>query len=99
MRRKHHDTEFLAHKNELESGSQPKALGYFAEIYFALFVDIDSNLSPRDRLRTVLNEPLVASVLKGFKGTLENDKMPSASDIGEQQSCGRHYSYGFAVLA
>ncbi len=87
------------HLDNIRSGLNIGALSGLAKFWFGLFVDVDHELSPEDRLRAETDEEITTAALKGFVAALRNTQMPSAKSIGEALADSRVYEFGYAVLA
>lgn len=87
------------HRQEIESG---KALGFLihcAQIWWDLFVDVNHEITPRERLIEELGEDLADSIVKGFLAALANQKFNEIAEIAEADIEGKSYTQGYVVLA
>lgn len=97
--RAENDERLLGKIDSVASGTDIDALEPFARAYLGLFLDIDSNIAPRERIAMLANPELAVAVTDGFVAALERLDLPSPVDIGDALVRGEPFIQGFIVLA
>lgn len=97
--RAENDELLLGKIERVASGTDIDALEPFARAYLGLFLDIDGNIAPRERIAMLANPKLAAAVIDGFAAALERLELPSAAQIGDALVRGEPFIQGFIVLA
>jgi len=97
--RAENDELLLGKIDRVASGTDVDALEPFARAYLGLFLDIDSNIAPRDRIALLANPTLAAAVVDGFAAALERLELPTPAEIGTALVRGEPFIQGFIVLA
>jgi hypothetical protein len=73
-----------AFQTKVEEVRQGKELGWLlwsADVYYANFSDVDSSVTPRQRLEAELGAANVPIVLEGFKALLQSGTAPTLQDV------------------
>ena len=74
-------------------------LVFLAKVYFGLFIDVDCEASPLERLVAETNSEIAEAALQGFIATLRRRDLPPPDEIGKLHVKSRIYNIGFSVLA
>lgn len=77
------------HIESIRSG-QSRMLVHLAKIYFGLFIDVDRELPPYQRLVTETTEEITGAATSGLVTALQSTSLPSAGDIGEAHAESKH---------
>jgi hypothetical protein len=80
-------------------GAMPDVLSRFARAYLGMYMVIDEELAPRDRVRLLAGPPLADAVFEGFTHTLHHAQIPSPADIGIAMCRDEPYPVGYVVRA
>lgn len=92
--------ENLAHQAEtIRTGQAPKALETFAKAYLGLFLEIDEQMEPAERVNMLADEPLASAIREGFVAVARNHELPSPEEIGARFARGERLVLGYVVLA
>lgn len=84
---------------DIRAGRVPQALEPFAKAYLGLFLDIDENLEPAQRVNLLADEPLASAIRDGFVAVLQRTDLPTPKDIGARFARGQRLALGYVVLA
>ena len=92
--------DFERDVEQIQSGAHLEWLGIIGLMYFALFNDIESATSPRERLVAMLGEANAETALAGLCATLSRSDVPTFADVmalavEERQ----HYDWWYALVA
>lgn len=92
--------ENLAHQAEpIRAGQAPKALETFAKAYLGLFLEIDEQMEPAERVNMLADEPLASAIREGFVAVVRNLELPGPEEIGARFARGERLVLGYVVLA
>jgi len=88
------------HKDAIERGESFKILEHYSRVWFGLFIDIDRDAAPKERLFKEVGEELGKSILLGFSNVLcKADFFNTLEDIAEKHTSNLRYNRGFLMLA
>jgi len=73
--------DFEKSLKEIQNGRHIGWLGWTARVYFALFMDVDKEVSPQERLKTHLNEEYSHIAIEGLKAVIKMDSLPSPNEV------------------
>ncbi len=92
--------EKLAHRIEdIRRGRGPQALEPFAKAYLGMFLEIDDEIDPPERIEQLAAEPLASAIRAGFIAVLASKDLPTPADIGSRFARGERLALGYVVLA
>ncbi len=92
--------EKLRHRTEdLRCGRAPQALEPFAKAYLGMFLEIDDEIAPPERIEQLAAEPLASAIRAGFIAVLASKDLPTPADIGSRFARGERLALGYVVLA
>lgn len=84
----------------IRSGTAINPLIHLAKIYFGLFLELDHEAKPLDRLIAWSNSEIANAALTGFVAVLNNPpNLPSAIAIGQKAAERRHFPIGLPIQA
>jgi len=90
---------FEAELDEIRSGTALNPLILLAKIYFGLFLELDQEVKPLERLIAWSNPEITQAALAGFVAMLDHPKLPTAATVGQEFAEGRHFPIGLPIQA
>ena len=71
---------FFEVRKEMEKGEHLSALGFAAESMLGHYSDLKKTTSPKERIKEMVGQENVASVIKGFEVAVKKDAIPSVRE-------------------
>lgn len=93
------DRNLLPKLADIRSGHDTESLERFAKAYLGMFLDIDNNIPPHDRICILANETLAEGVLQGFEAVLKQTSFPDEVSIANAMVDERPFAIGYILLA
>jgi hypothetical protein len=93
------DRNLLPKLAEIRNGHNKESLERFAKAYLGMFLDIDNNIPPHDRICILANETLAQGVLQGFEAILVQGEFPDEAAIADAMMDERPITIGYILLA
>jgi len=90
---------FDANAAAIRSGAHLGWLSWAACVYFGLFIDVDENATPRERLIEVLGEANTDIVIEGFIATLQRPDIPTLENVAVTSANHQIYDWWRALIA
>ncbi len=84
---------------DIRCGRAPQALEPFAKAYLGMFLEIDDEIAPADRIEQLAAEPLASAIRAGFIAVLASEDLPTPEDIGRRFARGERLALGYVILA
>ena len=97
--RARNDATLLSQIAAVRSGEAVHALEQFARAYLGLFMNIEAELSPAERVARLANTELVEAVMQGFVATATQVALPDAAEIAAARARGNEHPLNFIALA
>ncbi|MCG6976104.1 MAG: hypothetical protein LJE56_06775 [Acidiferrobacterales bacterium] len=97
--RARNDASLMPEIEAVRSGTAVHALEQFARAYLGMYMNIDVDLSPVDRVATLANPELVDAVLEGFGAAATTVPLPDAAEIASARARGNEHPMNFIALA
>jgi predicted NACHT family NTPase len=91
--------QFDQDAEQIRSGTHIGWMQHLARIYFALYNDVDRELSPRERLSAWLDERRVDTALAGFRAAVSRSDVPSFAEIMTLTASHQHFDWWYALVA
>jgi hypothetical protein len=92
--------ELAPYVSKIREGVAISPLSFLAQVYFGLFVDVDRDRQPEERLGDMTSDETAGAALEGFVALLSRPQaLPSSRQIGEVHAQAEQYRVGYAVLA
>jgi len=91
--------DFVADAEAISSGAHLGWLVHLARIYFALYGDVDRNLTFRQRLAAWLGEAHVETALAGFRAALSRSDVPTFATVIAMTADHQQYDWWHALIA
>lgn len=93
------DRTLLPKLSAIRAGQDIEALERFAKAYLGMYLDIDNNIPPRDRIYILANENLADNIRQGFEAVLNQAHFPDEANIAEAMSNEQSIAVGYILLA
>ena len=97
--RSENDRNLLPKLAAIRDGQDIEALERFAKAYLGMYLDIDNNISPHDRIYFLANETLAESIRRGFQAVLTQTHFPTETDIADAMISEQAIACGYILLA
>lgn len=98
--RQERNIENLApHKVAIEAGEALSIFEHYSRIWFDLFIDIDHEATPKERLCQEVGDEMAKSIELGFLKALYKPIFYTLKDIAETAARNRSYHHGYLILA
>ena len=97
--RQENDSSLLTRLDAIRAGEALDVLEPFAKAYLGLFYDIDSRVSPEQRIELLANTELAAAIKQGTVALLQRDDLPGPALIARAMHKQETLPVGFVVLA
>lgn len=83
----------------IREGRDIEALERFAKAYLGMYLDIDNNIPPHDRIYILANETLADAIQHGFEAVLVQSQFPDEVCIAEAMMNEQPLAIGYILLA
>jgi hypothetical protein len=90
---------FEANAAAIRSGAHRGWLAWAAGVYFCLFLGLDENATPRERLVELLGETNTDIVIEGFIASLQRPDVPTLESVAETSADHQIYDWWRALIA
>ncbi len=90
---------FDAQASQIVSGMHLEWMQHIAQIYFALYADLDMKMMPRERLAEWFGEERVETALAGLCATLLRSDVPTFDDVMKLMADHQHFDWWYALVA
>ena len=97
--RARNDASLMPEIGSVRAGTAVHALEQFARAYLGLFMNIDVDLTPVERVAMLANPELVEAVLDGFHAVAIRVPLPDAAEIAAARARGNEHPLNFIALA
>ena len=89
---------YFSHIDDIRNGELPWILQP-AKAYFGMFIDIETDCDPRERISNWLGDDISRESLIGFEAVLNRPDLPSAEQIVERYSNSSVCNFAYPMLA
>lgn len=93
------DQNLLYKLEVIRTGQDIESLERFAKAYLGMYLDIDNNIPPQDRIYILANETLADAVQHGFKAILNQGQFPDEVSIADAMMNEQPIPIGYILLA
>jgi hypothetical protein len=90
---------FDAQASQILSGMHLGWMQHIAQIYFAFYRDLDSKMTPRERLVAWFGEERVETALAGLRATPLRSDIPTFDDVMKLIADHEHFDWWYALVA
>jgi len=97
--RAQNDASLMPEIDAVRSGTAVNALEQFARAYLGMYMNIDVELSPVERVAVLANPALVEAVLDGFIEAATTVALPDAAEVAAARARGNEHPMNFIALA
>jgi len=91
--------KLAGHLEDLSHGRDIKSLASFAKAYLCMYLDLDKNISPDERVKLLADDELLGYIWDGFSYVLAQPCEISAEDIAKAYVDGERLDIGYILLA
>lgn len=93
------DRNLLPKLDAIRHGNDIESLARFAKAYLGMFLDIDNNIPPRQRITILANPELAEAIQQGFSAVLEHAEFPTETQIADAMMDEQPMAIGYVLLA
>lgn len=93
------DRNLLPKLESIRSGKDIDSLERFAKAYLGMYLDIDNNIPPSDRIVILANTALAGAIRQGFEAVLNQDRFPDEIHIADAMIDAQPIAIGYILLA
>ena len=92
-------TEFETQRESIRSGMHLGWLAWIAQVYFAMFSDLDREATPRGRLAAELGERSAELAIDGLIALVRRGEVTEIGDVLRMYEEGNYFPWWYALLA
>lgn len=93
------DRTLLPKLDAIRRGEDIDALTRFAKAYLGMYLDIDNNIPPQERIAILANAQLADAIRCGFEAVLEHGVFPGEAEIADSMMDEQPSAIGYVLLA
>ena len=93
------NSNFEKHAPKIRSGAHFGWLDWIAQVYFAMFTDVDRKATPLERLTTELGALNAEMAIEGMIAVVRKEQITPKSEILRMRGENKHYRWWYAVIA
>lgn len=93
------DRTLLPRLDAIRRGNDIESLQRFAKAYLGMFLDINNNIPPQERIVILANPELAEAIHYGFAAVLERGAFPDEREIADAMLDERPLAVGYVLLA
>lgn len=93
------DRNLLPQLSAIASGKDIESLERFAKAYLGMYLDIDNNIPPNDRIMILANAELATAIRAGFEAVLRREEFPTEIEIANAMVDEQPIAIGYILLA
>jgi len=93
------DRNLLPKLDAIRRGEDIESLERFAKAYLGMYLDIDNNIPPNDRIVILANRELAAAIRSGFEAVLQHGSFPTEVEIANAMVDEQPIAIGYILLA
>lgn len=93
------DRTLLPKIEAIRHGDDIESLERFAKAYLGMYLDIDNNIPPQQRIVILANPELALAVRQGFEAVLARGEFPTEADIADAMMDEQPHAIGYILLA
>ena len=93
------DRNLLPKLAAIRSGQDIESLERFAKAYLGMYLDIDNNIPPQDRIDILASPALAEAVQQGFEAVLNQADFPNEIQIADAMMNEQPIAVGYILLA
>ncbi len=93
------DRNLLPKLVAIRSGEDIEALARFAKAYLGMYLDIDNNIPPQERIVILANAELATAIRSGFEAVLNQGRFPDEVKIADAMIDEQPIAIGYILLA
>jgi hypothetical protein len=89
---------FEKHVSNIRNGAHLGWMGWIAQVYFAMFTDVNREVTPLERLTTELGASNAETALEGLVALVRKEQITPISEILRMHEEGKYYSWWYAII-
>ncbi|MEJ2361036.1 MAG: hypothetical protein P8Z75_06360 [Gammaproteobacteria bacterium] len=93
------DRTLLPKIEAIRRGEDIESLERFAKAYLGMYLDIDNNIPPRERIVILANPELAKAIEQGFEAVLDHGQFPTEAEIADAMMDEQAHAIGYILLA
>lgn len=93
------DRTLLPKIDDIRQGKDIESLARFAKAYLGMYLDIDNNIPPQERIVILANPQLADAIRSGFEAVLERGDFPDMDEIANAMMDEEPSAIGYVLLA
>ena len=92
-------SSFAQHISSVRNGTHLSWLGWIAQVYFAVFTEINREATPRERLTTELGTSNAEIAIEGLVALVRREQVTSISEILRMHGENKYFTWWYAIIA
>lgn len=90
---------FEKHASNIRTGTHFRWLGWIAQVYFAMFTDVNREATPLERLTTELGLSNAELAMEGLVAFVRKEQISPINEILRMHGQGKYFQWWYAVIA
>ncbi len=91
--------DFEIHASSIRNGTHFGWLGWIAQVYFAMFTDVNREATSLERLTTELGTSNAEMAIEGLVALVRNEQITPTSEIFRMRGEDKYYAWWYAIIA
>jgi hypothetical protein len=91
--------DFEKHAANIRNGAHLGWLGWIAQVYFAMFTDVNREAAPLERLTTELGGSNAEIAIEGLLALVREEKITPTSEIIRMRGEDKYFQWWYAIIA
>jgi len=91
--------EFEKHASNIRNGAHLGWLGWIAQVYFAMFTDVNREATPLERLITELGASNAEIAIEGLVALVRKEQITTTSEILRMRGENKYHPWWYAIIA
>ncbi len=90
---------FEEHASNIRTGTHSGWLGWIAQVYFAIFIDVNREATPLERLITELGLSNAEMAMEGLVALVRKEQISPINEILRMHGKGKYFQWWYAIIA
>ena len=91
--------DFEEHASSIRNGVHFGWLGWIAQVYFAMFTDVNREAAPLERLTTELGDSNAEMAIEGLLALILKEQITPTNEILRMRGEGKYFQWWYAIIA